>query len=324
MPAINSAWVRSVSLFACAGLGFAQQFFDSRVEPILSRRCLPCHNELLKDGGLSFLGREGVLKGGSRGPAIVPGKPEQSLLMHAIRQDRDLKMPPGAPLPPADMATLAEWIRQGAPWGEKLRLFELWSFDRIDQIGGHPTRLLGHPRVIAAPGGKAIEFNGVDDAIFLDVHPLAGADVFTWEVIFRPDPGGNPEQRFFHLQERDPKTGADTNTRMLLEIRVIGSQWCLDSFALSGENSRTLMNRDHLHKLGEWYHVAMVYDGHEFRNYVNGIQENSGELHLDPQGPGHTSIGVRINLRDYFKGAIAQARMTKRPLSPEEFLKRAE
>jgi hypothetical protein len=64
----------------------------------------------------------------------------------------------------------------------------------------------------------------------------------------------------------------------------------------------------------------MVYDGHEFRNYVNGIQENAGPLHLDPQGAGHTSIGVRINRRDYFKGAITKTRMTKRALDPSEFL----
>jgi hypothetical protein len=275
---------------------------------------------LLKGSGLSFLGRESLLKGGARGPAVVPGKPEQSWLIHAIRQDLDIKMPPGEPLPAADIATLTEWVRQGAPWGTKLLLSEQWSFDRLDQIGGHVATVEGHPRVIETPDGKAIEFNGKDDAIFLDVHPLSGADVFTWEVIFRPDPGGNPEQRFFHLQERDPQTGADTQNRMLLEIRIQGGQWFLDSFAITGPNSHTLFNRDHLHPLGRWYHVAMVYDGHEFRNYVNGVQENAAELRLDPQASGHCSIGVRINRRDYFKGAVYEARMTKRVLAPAEFL----
>ncbi len=70
------------------------------------------------------------------------------------------------------------------------------------------------------------------------------------------------------------------------------------------------------------YHVAMVYDGREFRNYVDGVLENAGEVRLAPQGQGHSSAGVRINLRDYFKGAIAVSRMTRRPLAPEEFLKR--
>jgi hypothetical protein len=166
-----------------------------------------------------------------------------------------------------------------------------------------------------------VEFNGVDDALFVDVHPLAGAETFTWEVLFRPDLGGAPEQRFFHLSEKDPKTGEDTDTRMLSEIRVIDGRWCLDSFAMAGGQSRTLIDRERLHPLGVWYRVAMVYDGHELRNYVDGVMEGSGELHLIPQGPGHSSIGVRINKVNYFKGAVALARMTRAALPPAEFLK---
>jgi hypothetical protein len=195
-----------------------------------------------------------------------------------------------------------------------------WHFDRLDQIGGHPTTLLGHPRVIETSAGKAVQFNGVDDAIYVDVHPLAGAETFTWEVIFRPDLGGAAEQRFFHLQERDPKTGVDNNTRMLFEIRVIGDQWALDSFALSGTESLALLDRSKLHALGAWHTVAAVYDGREFRNYVDGVLEGSGPLHLAPQGAGHTSIGTRINRVNYFKGAVLEARMTRRALAPSEFL----
>jgi hypothetical protein len=195
-----------------------------------------------------------------------------------------------------------------------------WRFDRIDQIGGYPTTVLGHPRVIQTPAGKAIQFNGVDDAIYVDVHPLAGAETFTWEVIFRPDPGGAAEQRFFHLQERDPKTGADTNTRMLFEIRLIGDQWALDSFVLSVLESRALLDRTKLHTLGAWHAAAAVYDGHEFRIYVDGILQGSGALHLAPQGAGHTSIGTRINRVNYFRGAVLEARMTRHALAPSEFL----
>ena len=65
----------------------------------------------------------------------------------------------------------------------------------------------------------------------------------------------------------------------------------------------------------------MVYDGREFRNYVNGVQEGAAELRLAPQGPGRTSVGVRINRVDYFKGAIHASRMTQRALSPSEFMK---
>src|SRR5438034_1012734 len=192
---------------------------------------------------------------------------------------------------------------------------ELWTFDRVDRIGGHQTTILGHPRVIeVATVGKAIEFDGVDSAMLVGVHPLAGAETFTWEAIFRPD-GGNPAQRWFHLQE------ADTENRMLFEIRVIDGRWCLDSYVHSSDAQQALMNRASLHALGEWYHVAAVYDGREFRNYVNGAQEGAAQVRFLPQRPGRSSIGVRINLVDYFKGAIHVARFTRRALMPSEFLK---
>ena len=189
---------------------------------------------------------------------------------------------------------------------------EVWTFDRLDRIGGHQTTMLGSPRVIETPVGKAIEFDGVDDALFVEVHPLAGAKTFTWEAIFRPD-GGNREQRWFHLQE------AGSQNRMLFEIRVIGERWLLDSYNFSATGDRALMNKNSLHPLGAWYHVAAVYDGRVFSNYVNGVKQTEAEIGLAPHGPGRSSIGVRINLVDYFKGAIHWARFTRRALTPAQF-----
>lgn len=152
---------------------------------------------------------------------------------------------------------------------------ETWRIDNLESIGGHGVTVLGHPHVIPAPGGNAVEFNGLDDALFLHVHPLAGAETWTWEVIFRPAFGGAAEQRFFHLQENG------TDNRMLFEIRVIGDQWCLDSFAKGGEGSQALLDRTKLHPLDSWYHVAAVYDGHVFRNYVDGVLEGEAAVNLN-------------------------------------------
>jgi putative heme-binding domain-containing protein len=197
----------------------------------------------------------------------------------------------------------------------------VWMFDRLENIGGHPTTVLGNPRVIDSPIGKAVEFDGIDDALFVDDHPLAGAEQFTWEAIFRPD-GGEREQRWFHLSERDPVSGQDTDNRMLFEIRVAGDQWFLDSYNQSGTAGKALMNRTALHPLREWYHVASVYDGREFSNYVNGTREGSAEIAFTPHRQGHASIGVRINKMFYFKGAVRLARFTRRALPPSEFLRR--
>ncbi|HXI40955.1 MAG TPA: c-type cytochrome domain-containing protein [Bryobacteraceae bacterium] len=119
-------WAIAVAGFpglASAGThaGRDARFFDRRVEPILRAHCLGCHNDTLKDGGLSFASRNGLLLGGARGPAIVPGYPDASVLMQAVRQDGTLTMPPGGKLSAKDIDTLAKWIKRGAPWGTKRR-----------------------------------------------------------------------------------------------------------------------------------------------------------------------------------------------------------
>jgi hypothetical protein len=189
-----------------------------------------------------------------------------------------------------------------------------WRFDNLQKIGGHPVTVLGDPKVIDTPAGKAIQFDGVDDALFFDVHPLAGAEKFTWEVFFRPDSDGPPAQRFFHMQENG------SQHRYLFETRIINKQWALDSFAATSAGSRPLMDTELLHPADRWYHIAAVYDGKEYRNYVNGQLQVAATVTLTPMGAGRTSVGVRINKVDYFKGAIRLSRMTRRALPVAEFL----
>lgn len=243
--------------------------------------------------------------------------------LKAIALPRQSLMPPYPALGPVDVENLVAYLaslrgaRNAAPslQGEPV----VWTFDRLDNIGGHKTTIVGEPRVVETPIGKAVEFDGVDDALFIDNHPLAGATAFTIEALFRPD-GGEREQRWFHLSERDPVTGADTDNRLLFEIRVVDDAWYLDSYSQSGAANKTLMNKAARHPLRAWYHVATVYDGQEVSNYVNGVQQGIAAVQLAPHGPGHTSVGTRINKVSFFKGAVRLARFTRRALSPAEFL----
>jgi hypothetical protein len=191
----------------------------------------------------------------------------------------------------------------------------VWKLDSIETIGGHKVSVEGGPEVIDTPAGKAIRFHGGKDALFLNVHPLAGAETFTWEVIFRPDADGPVAQRFFHFQTPGEET------RMLFELRIREGKWCLDSYVNSRGTAQALMNTEKLHSLDTWHHAAAVYDGREYRNYVDGQLQGKAEIKLAPQGEGQCSIGTRINRRDYFKGAILLTRMTRQALQPEEFLK---
>jgi hypothetical protein len=118
--------VISVAVFALlAAVGAATakdaRFFDERVAPILEKHCLGCHNEELKNGNISFLDRDSLLRGGTRGPAIIPGDPSKSLLLAALRHEGELQMPPGPKLPSKEIAVLKQWIKRGAIWGTKLR-----------------------------------------------------------------------------------------------------------------------------------------------------------------------------------------------------------
>jgi cytochrome c553 len=94
-------------------------FFESRVRPVLVERCYKCHShdaDRVK-GGLMLDTHEGMMHGGDTGPAIVPGKPDESLMIDAIRYtDDDLQMPPkGDKLSDQEVSDLTEWIRRGAP-----------------------------------------------------------------------------------------------------------------------------------------------------------------------------------------------------------------
>src|SRR5206468_1397531 len=189
---------------------------------------------------------------------------------------------------------------------------ELWNFNRLDKIGGRTTTVIGSPQVIVAPGGKAIMFDGVKDGLLVDSNPVAGLKAFTVEAIFRPEAGGNKEQRWLHIQ------GDTRDDRVLLEIRVDGEQWFLDTFIKSGENQRALYAENFKHALGQWYHVALVFDRATMKHYVDGKEELSGPLTIAPLDKGKTSLGVRMNRVYWFKGAISRVRFTPRALSPRE------
>ncbi|MFN0053342.1 MAG: PSD1 and planctomycete cytochrome C domain-containing protein [Planctomycetales bacterium] len=93
-----------------------EAFFEKSVRPILVARCFECHGEKKQAGGLRLDSREGALKGGDGGVAVVAGKPEESRLVEVIRYSESVKMPPKGKLPDAEIDLLTEWIRQGVPF----------------------------------------------------------------------------------------------------------------------------------------------------------------------------------------------------------------
>src|SRR5437764_286578 len=107
----------------------AIQFFETKIRPLLANNCFNCHGPKKQRGELRLDSRAAMLEGGARGPALVPGDPNKSLLIIAIRyDDKQLKMPEDKKLPKEHIADLTQWVKMGAPWpGE-------------EKVVGSPTR----------------------------------------------------------------------------------------------------------------------------------------------------------------------------------------
>lgn len=111
-----------LALFAAAHAGADAsdvegiRLFEEHVRPLLEERCTKCHGERRQRSGLRLDARSAILAGGERGPAVLPGDPDASLLVRAVRRtDDDLSMPPRDALAPDEVALLVRWVAAGAP-----------------------------------------------------------------------------------------------------------------------------------------------------------------------------------------------------------------
>src|SRR5262249_35840457 len=96
------------------------EFFESKIRPVLVEHCYRCHSEEARKkgklkAGLLLDSKAGLLKGGETGPALVAGKPRESLLLKALRHEGDLHMPPSGKLAAAILSDFEMWIKLGAP-----------------------------------------------------------------------------------------------------------------------------------------------------------------------------------------------------------------
>src|SRR5688572_24779166 len=114
---VVGCWVVSALAAEPAPTKEGLEFFEKSIRPVLVERCYKCHSEGEKvKGKLRLDSREGMLRGGENGPAIVPGDPAKSLLITAIKYSHEeLQMPPKEPLNRAEVAAFEVWVKMGAP-----------------------------------------------------------------------------------------------------------------------------------------------------------------------------------------------------------------
>ena len=139
-----------------------ERFFLAKIEPILKSHCLGCHSHAAgeMEGGLALDSRSGWSEGGDRGPAIVPGKPQESLLIQAVRRgDSTLRMPPDEKLSAADIDLLVEWIERGAPDPRNAKLASADNGDPLDWWSLRPLKrpIVPQPAQLKGEGDNPID-----------------------------------------------------------------------------------------------------------------------------------------------------------------------
>jgi len=92
------------------------EHFEKQIRPVLAAQCWNCHSDTKQESGLRLDSREAVLRGGDRGASVISGMAQASLLLHAIRRDDELQMPPNGRLSAEQVAAFSRWIDQGLPW----------------------------------------------------------------------------------------------------------------------------------------------------------------------------------------------------------------
>ncbi|MDB6171935.1 MAG: Protein of unknown function (DUF1553)/Protein of unknown function (DUF1549)/Planctomycete [Chthoniobacteraceae bacterium] len=209
------------------------EFFENKIRPVLADQCYKCHSVDAKKikGGLRLDTREDLLKGGTNGAAIVPGQPDASLLIEAVRyEEKDLQMPPakdgGKKLPDAVIADLAQWVKMGAPFpaasarAVKDQPKHLWAFDPIQNP---PSPAVRNAAWIQTPVDAFIlaklEKRGLSPSVPADKRTLIRRATF--DLTGLPP---TPEEIDRFLADESPDAFSRVVDRLLSSPRY-GEQW---------------------------------------------------------------------------------------------------
>ncbi|GDY09634.1 hypothetical protein LBMAG52_31200 [Planctomycetia bacterium] len=210
-------------------------FFEKRIRPVLVESCYECHSTKegakLK-GGLAIDSREGLLQGGETGPAIVPGSPEDSLLIEAIRHD-GLEMPPEKKLPEMVIADFVAWVKMGAPdprVGGKAPA----ARKEIDVEAGRQFWAFQPPKAVAPPSVKDKQWSKSDVDKFVlaaleknKLKPVADTDRRTWIRRVTLDLVGlipTPAEIDGYVNDKSPQA-AEAVVDRLLASPQFGERW---------------------------------------------------------------------------------------------------
>jgi len=277
-------------LLATASAAAAQDadraFFETKIRPLFEQHCYACHSHAAgeMEGGLALDSRSGWQQGGSLGPALVPGQPDRSLLVRAIRYaDADLKMPPDGKLSEADIAQLVDWIQRGAPDPrviEQTKLGDWWSLRPLARPRVHKVERPGAHNPIDAFIQARVREKGLIPAVEADRRTLIRRVTFDLHGL-PPDPADI--EKF--VRDPDPLAYEKLVERLLAGPQYgerMARHW-LDVVHY-GESNGYGMDRP---RLNAWpYRDYVIRSFNEEKPYSRFIEEQLAADALFPDEPG--------------------------------------
>lgn len=177
-----------------------------------------------------------------------------------------------------------------------------WPVTDLSRIADYKLRHVGTPTLESDGAGPAICFSGDEDGVAIPINPLDSQLGFTIQVLFKPLAGGSPQQQFVHLQDSD-------GSRIILEIELgADSTFRMHSFVGVLDQKLDLENQTIRHPVNQWYWAQLTYSGEMVRLYVNGKEEASGALTIEPMKAGETGLGFKLSEENWFKGCVRELR----------------
>lgn len=274
-------------------------FFEQRIRPLLVEHCYACHSGRAKKqkGGLRLDLRSTVRVGGESGPAIVPGRPEQSLLISAVRHE-SLKMPPKRKLPDRAIADLVRWIEMGAPDprdGTTGPSSDFVAVDGREHWAFQPVAQPARPTVQATAWPRAeLDYFILARLEQTELRPVEDADRYTWlrRVTFDLT-GLAPTVAEIRAFQQDTSPHAwDTVVDRLLATPAYGQRWARHWLDLVGyaDQIGTSNNvfAEHAWRYRDYVVAALNAD----KSYAQFVREQiAGDL-LTPETPVERAAGI--------------------------------
>ncbi|MDR3459357.1 MAG: PSD1 and planctomycete cytochrome C domain-containing protein [Verrucomicrobiae bacterium] len=291
------------------------EFFESKIRPILVDNCYKCHSvdaEKIK-GGLLLDSRDGVLKGGDSGKVIVPGDPEASLLIKAVRYgDPDLQMPKNKKLPDDQIAALEQWVKMGAPDPRVATASsKTWTDNKTNHWAWQPIKRVPVPEVDDNGWSKT----PVDKFIFaklaekgLQPNPPADKRTLirraTFDLIGLPP---TPEEVQAFLDDSSPDAFAKVVDRLLASPHY-GERWgrhWLDVARYSDTKGQPRRNdEDNVNPFAWTYRDYVIRSFNEDKPYNRFVLEQiaADRLSTSRQNPTNLAALGFLTVGDHFMG----------------------